>query len=350
MQYLLVRPHPSLRILFASPDLRVAGILQAPLLSQIGGSQRVREDLEHALEVGRKVTARVQWISKPAQNIRSRWIHCTPLLGVNGLIAVWMVILVDDIEEEEKSQAQLPVKPLASNETPTSPAEVLPWEAIGNPGYSGILSRGFVEGSGSSNTSQAALSGDGNMTPFDSTPPVPERNRLRKGRPSNLPADPSRDAMMGATISPFASKTDTRYKVKVWSGPEEQQPKQSMDENSRPRAPRLRFGQHPDLVGKSDSPPFTVRPGPRINGKAYSFDSNSEHGISVNDESGSDGRPMSRSSRGSSFAPAGRDNGQPVVAPIHLPSRPEAQNGAESRPLTRRTYKSLSPYGVLFDS
>jgi hypothetical protein len=35
--YLLVRPYPSLRILFASPSLRVPGILQSPLMSKIGG-------------------------------------------------------------------------------------------------------------------------------------------------------------------------------------------------------------------------------------------------------------------------------------------------------------------------
>lgn len=48
--YLLVRPYPSLRVLFASPDLRMPGILQSPLLNRIGGSARVRDDLAHALE------------------------------------------------------------------------------------------------------------------------------------------------------------------------------------------------------------------------------------------------------------------------------------------------------------
>lgn len=86
-------------------------------MSQLGGSQRVREDLEQALEVGRKVTAKVQWMSKTAQSAPSKWIHCTPLLGINGLIAVWMVILVDDVQQEEKQRAPVPVKKSLPNES-----------------------------------------------------------------------------------------------------------------------------------------------------------------------------------------------------------------------------------------
>jgi len=318
-------------------------------MSQIGGSQRVREDLEHALEVGRKVTAKVQWISKPAQTTRPRWIHCTPLLGINGLIAVWMVILVDDVEEEEKSQAQVPVVPTASNEAARSTSEALPWEAAGKPGLSGALGNGFVEGSTSSNSS---LSGAGSRNPYDLTPPVPERNRLRKGRPSNirLPSEPSEDAMLGATVSPFAAPSDTRYKVKVWSGGVDDEPKQSMEDESRPRATRPRFGQPPVDVGGSGYPPFAVRPGPRINGRAYSLNSNSEHGISADGEraSGSidDDRPMSQSN---SIPSPSRSNGQPLGPPVNVPRMPDATIEADSRRPGRRTYKSLSPYGILFN-
>src|ERR1700743_3150398 len=63
LQYLLVRPYPSLRILFASPALRTPGILQSPLLSRIGGSSRVRAELSDALAAGRGVTAKVRWVS-----------------------------------------------------------------------------------------------------------------------------------------------------------------------------------------------------------------------------------------------------------------------------------------------
>ncbi|KAF2814694.1 uncharacterized protein BDZ99DRAFT_566644 [Mytilinidion resinicola] len=102
--YLLIRPAPSLRILFTSPSLRVPGILQSSFLSRIGGSPRVRESLAIALSDGsRGVTAKIRWLTTPISNSseasdegRSRWIHCTPLLGAGGRVGVWMVVLVDD--------------------------------------------------------------------------------------------------------------------------------------------------------------------------------------------------------------------------------------------------------------
>lgn len=95
-QYLLIRPYPSFRILFASPTLRVPGILQSPFMDKIGGSSRVRNELSAALSEGRGVTAKVRWVSKADIDGRSRWIHCTPLLGSNSQIGVWMIVLVDD--------------------------------------------------------------------------------------------------------------------------------------------------------------------------------------------------------------------------------------------------------------
>jgi hypothetical protein len=94
--YLLVRPYPSLRVLFASPSLRVPGILQSPFMNKIGGSQRVRDDLTRAMADARGVTARVRWVSKTDPDGYSRWIHCTPLIGSNGAVGVWMVVIVDD--------------------------------------------------------------------------------------------------------------------------------------------------------------------------------------------------------------------------------------------------------------
>lgn len=131
--YLLVRPYPSLRILFTSPSMRLPGILQSPLLRRIGGSTRVRDELEQAFARGQGITAKVRWISgsspgakttketKPASanahpleahlgaddgldsdelnqqhSGRPRWLHCTPLLGHNGKIGVWMIVIVDD--------------------------------------------------------------------------------------------------------------------------------------------------------------------------------------------------------------------------------------------------------------
>ncbi|ORY71161.1 uncharacterized protein BCR38DRAFT_329200 [Pseudomassariella vexata] len=114
--YLLVRPHPSLRILFASPSLRVPGMLQSSFMSRIGGSGLVRDALGQAFADGHGVTAKVRWLSRSSQSVsngRSRWIHCTPLLGSNGAVGVWMVVLIDDEESSSKRTARdaPPVKP-----------------------------------------------------------------------------------------------------------------------------------------------------------------------------------------------------------------------------------------------
>ncbi|ESZ92988.1 hypothetical protein SBOR_6609 [Sclerotinia borealis F-4128] len=102
--YLLVRPYPSLRVLFASPTLRVPGVLQSPFMSKIGGSNRVREELTQALADGRGVTAKVRWVTKDDLEGRPRWIHCTPLIGSNGAIGVWMIVVVDDEATQQNSK------------------------------------------------------------------------------------------------------------------------------------------------------------------------------------------------------------------------------------------------------
>ncbi|TGO63328.1 hypothetical protein BELL_1080g00010 [Botrytis elliptica] len=102
--YLLVRPYPSLRVLFASPTLRVPGILQSPFMAKIGGSNRVREELTQALADGRGVTAKVRWVTKDDMDGRPRWIHCTPLMGSNGSIGVWMIVIVDDEASQHNSR------------------------------------------------------------------------------------------------------------------------------------------------------------------------------------------------------------------------------------------------------
>ncbi|KAE8324810.1 hypothetical protein BDV39DRAFT_216925 [Aspergillus sergii] len=73
--YLLVRPYPSLRILFTSPALQIPGILQSSFLSRIGGSPLVREELLDAFMAGRSVTARVKWVTRFNPQGRDRWVH-----------------------------------------------------------------------------------------------------------------------------------------------------------------------------------------------------------------------------------------------------------------------------------
>ncbi|EEU36764.1 uncharacterized protein NECHADRAFT_88657 [Fusarium vanettenii 77-13-4] len=69
--YLLVRPYPNLRILFASPSLRIPGMLQSPLLSRIGGSDRVRDTLSHAFADSHGITAKIRWLSRSDMQAQS---------------------------------------------------------------------------------------------------------------------------------------------------------------------------------------------------------------------------------------------------------------------------------------
>ncbi|KAK4495308.1 hypothetical protein PRZ48_013639 [Zasmidium cellare] len=103
--YLLVRPHPSLRILFASPRLRAPGILQSHFLQHISG--RLRSDLEVAFREGNAVTAKVKWLDVLSESGdgeregRTRWVHCTPLMHYEERIGLWMVVVVGGEEGEE---------------------------------------------------------------------------------------------------------------------------------------------------------------------------------------------------------------------------------------------------------
>lgn len=56
----------------------------------------MRDELTAALAEGRGVTAKVRWITRLDEEGRNKWIHCTPLVGANGNIGVWMVVIVDD--------------------------------------------------------------------------------------------------------------------------------------------------------------------------------------------------------------------------------------------------------------
>ncbi|MCJ1292213.1 hypothetical protein MMC34_003763 [Xylographa carneopallida] len=147
--YLLVRPYPSLRIIFVSPSLRIPGLLQSHFLSRIGGPTSIRDGIEDAFAQGIPVTAKVAWLplgksaaddndddallsddQEPShgghlhrthiagrgptthygshaarhppgegvqpQQPRTRWLSCTPLLGSDDRPGVWMVVMVED--------------------------------------------------------------------------------------------------------------------------------------------------------------------------------------------------------------------------------------------------------------
>ncbi|KAH8652451.1 hypothetical protein BX600DRAFT_516485 [Xylariales sp. PMI_506] len=180
--YLLVRPYPSLRVLFASPSLRVPGMLQSHFLSRLGGSSRLRDAIEQAFADGHGVTAKVRWISgkkgldtednSAAGNGnnaggpgRGRWIHTTPLLGGNGAVGVWMVVLVDD-ENEAKMRSKKEAPPVEAHLRPASKQQ------LGfNPGYNNNNIHHQQHQQGADDMSlKSFLGGDGGSTYNSHTP------------------------------------------------------------------------------------------------------------------------------------------------------------------------------------
>ncbi|GME25504.1 PAS domain-containing protein [Neofusicoccum parvum] len=114
--FMLVRPWPSLRIIFTSAALRIPGLAQSRLLDRIGGPQSVREGIATAFAEGVRVTAKISWLTgsnagwyskdgahdshHPSRSNsmegKPRYIHCTPLLGSDGVPGVWMVVMVEN--------------------------------------------------------------------------------------------------------------------------------------------------------------------------------------------------------------------------------------------------------------
>ncbi|KAL8950693.1 MAG: hypothetical protein Q9222_003279 [Ikaeria aurantiellina] len=388
--YVLVRPHPSLRILFASPDLRVPGILQSPLMQQIGGSSRVRDDLYHALELGQKVTAKVQWLTKSNHDGRARWIHCTPLISANGLIGVWMVILVDEEEEppvvQTETQPEPTIIPIRSHDFQESTS----WDSAQNnraqqPQVNDSPSTVDSSQTASSQTpsSQTAFSEMGKPV-YEKLPPI------SKEMPPTVPlpfatAKPKGPSPQISTIDLESEGSSTG-----WSDPEH--PRKSHDALSPSSRHPVR--QHYEFL--SDFQNFAMAPGPRIAGKAYSINSNSEinnppPGSNINDDVVG-GRCNSISSRGSTSSSRGGGGGDRPLSqrssiappqsqiqppdlrwrkvdepkngeqrrpgtsstrgssrtpPINLPGRPSQDS--VGRPPVWRTKKSLNPYGYLFN-
>ena len=313
-------------------------------MGQIGGSPRVRGELEKALEAGRKVTAKVQWISKPAHSTRSRWIHCTPLLGVNSLIAVWMVIIVDD-DNDQGSRDRTPLEAQLSDQSAFRATEVLPWDSTDD-SVSAEDVRDVLDAT-SPSASQTKFAIHDRARHPNPTPALPERNRLRKQRPGpeNLLSEfEDESRVSSAKIAPFASNIDLRYNVSIWS--DTQEINSGLVKNgSKPGQAKPRFGDPPNIVDSNTSQ-FSTRPGPRINGKAYSFNSASEHGISADDES-TQGKEGERSVSRSSSSAATRTSGPSIELRGEVSVSGQSY-GNNERPM-RKTYKSLSPYGVLFN-
>ncbi|KEQ72272.1 hypothetical protein M436DRAFT_49208 [Aureobasidium namibiae CBS 147.97] len=136
--YLLVRPYPSLRITFTSPALRIPGLLQTKFMERLGGPQEVRDGVLDSLSHGTPVTAKVSWLSTPSQpgsphrnsiEGKPRWIHCTPMLGSDEKVGVWMVVMV----EQEVVTGNLTRPTEVINTFPSPPPNVIGRSSLDTP-------------------------------------------------------------------------------------------------------------------------------------------------------------------------------------------------------------------------
>ena len=87
------------------------------------------DNLANALEVGRKVTAKVQWLSSAGPTRKMCWIHCTPLLGANDTVGVWMIILVNaENDDDENDKPAAPLQSYDNQLNSTYNAAAIPWD------------------------------------------------------------------------------------------------------------------------------------------------------------------------------------------------------------------------------
>lgn len=101
-KYLLIRPAPSMRVIFVSPGLRELGAsLRKPFFDCISASRATTHGLQDAFKSGAPVTAKVMWNmpQKDSNEKRTKgpqkWISATPLLGGDEEVGVWMIVVVD---------------------------------------------------------------------------------------------------------------------------------------------------------------------------------------------------------------------------------------------------------------
>lgn len=121
VQYLLVRPYPSLRVIYTAPSMRGVDLIDTRFLSWIRGPANVRQNIKYALSFGESFTAKVSWLCGPnasaiaaaeanaqtpgkesgriagtmaKESMRPLWLHCTPLVGEANRVGLWMVVLI----------------------------------------------------------------------------------------------------------------------------------------------------------------------------------------------------------------------------------------------------------------
>ncbi|EXJ58985.1 hypothetical protein A1O7_06416 [Cladophialophora yegresii CBS 114405] len=124
--YLLIRPAPSLRIIFVSPKLRgrLGNVVQHPILSHLAASANTLSGLKESFGNGVPVSAKVNFLLEAgsrrdgtATRVGSRledaghgrvcWISATPLLGSDDKIGVWIIVVVENNKVPMKPQKEI---------------------------------------------------------------------------------------------------------------------------------------------------------------------------------------------------------------------------------------------------
>lgn len=111
--YMLIRPAPSLRIIFVSPKLQKwVRKVQSPFLSHVAAPARTLAGLKESFVAGMPVSAKINFMAQPGdrrdgfsvgknhshedgRHGKAYWISATPLLGSDDRPGVWMVVFVE---------------------------------------------------------------------------------------------------------------------------------------------------------------------------------------------------------------------------------------------------------------
>ncbi len=111
--FMLIRPAPSLRIIFVSPKLRKIGkVVQSPFLSHVAATATTLEGLKESFTTGTPVLAKINFLPQAGESRdgvktdsghrhedgghgRACWISATPLVGSDDRIGVWMIVVVE---------------------------------------------------------------------------------------------------------------------------------------------------------------------------------------------------------------------------------------------------------------
>ena len=134
--YMLIRPAPSLRIIFQSPKLQKLGdAVRSPFLAHVAAPGVTLAGLKESFSTGTPVTAKIDFMAKAGESRsgtktdgdtkskdgargRTCWISATPLLGGDDKVGVWMVVMVEKAKERKSAKvAEVEAKMAQKRET-----------------------------------------------------------------------------------------------------------------------------------------------------------------------------------------------------------------------------------------